>query len=214
MKPAARPAHDSIIMRLSASNLTVERGSRPIISNLSFALDAGECLAVTGPNGAGKSTLLRALAGFLPLSSGSISLSPAPPETLSQQVHYVGHADALKGLLTVTENLEFLAALLDAGLGGLPVAEALAKLGLAHAARLPVAYLSAGQKRRVALARLLAISRPVWLLDEPLTALDAGSRVLVRQFMAGHLSQGGLIVAATHAALDLTGQELRLGGVA
>ncbi len=198
-------------MRLSASNLTVERGGRPIVSNLSFALDAGEYLAVTGPNGAGKSTLLRALAGFLPLSSGTVSLSPEPQHSLSQQVHYVGHADALKGLLTVSENLEFLTALLNAGFGGLPVADALAKLGLAHAAHLPVAYLSAGQKRRVALARLLAIGRPIWLLDEPLTALDAGSRVVVRQIMSGHLLEGGLIIAATHTGLDLKGQELRLG---
>jgi heme exporter protein A len=211
MKPAARLACESFIMRLSASNLTVERGGRPIISNLSFALSSGECLAVTGPNGAGKSTLLRALAGFLPLRSGTVSLSPAPQETLSQEVHYVGHADALKGLLTVTENLQFLAALLDAGLGGLPVADALAKLGLAHVADLPVAYLSAGQKRRAALARLLAVYRPIWLLDEPLTALDADARVLVQQIMIGHLSEGGLIVAATHAALDLKGQQLRLG---
>jgi heme exporter protein A len=211
MMPAARLACDSIIMRLSASNLTVERGGRPIISNLSFALSSGECLAVIGPNGAGKSTLLRALAGFLPLRSGTVSLSPAPQETLSQEVHYVGHADALKGLLTVTENLQFLAALLDAGLGGLPVADALAKLGLAHVADLPVAYLSAGQKRRAALARLLAVYRPIWLLDEPLTALDADARVLVQQIMIGHLSEGGLIVAATHAALDLKGQQLRLG---
>ncbi len=211
MKPAASSARVSIIMRLSASNLTVERGGRRILSNLSFAVCAGECLAVTGPNGAGKSTLLRALAGFLPMHSGTISLSPRPQETLVQIIHYVGHADALKGLLTVTENLEFLAALLDAGAGGLPVGEALARVGLAHAAHLPVAYLSAGQKRRAALARLLAANRPIWLLDEPLTALDAGSRDLVRQIMAGHLSQGGLIVAATHAALDLKVQELRLG---
>jgi heme exporter protein A len=214
MKPADRFACDSIIMRLSASNLTIERGGRPIISNLSFALSAGECLTVTGPNGAGKSTLLRALAGFLPLRSGTVSLSPPPEETVSRQIHYVGHADGLKGLLTITENLEFLAALLDMGLGGLPIAEALAKLGLEHAAHLPVAYLSAGQKRRAALARLLATSRPIWLLDEPLTALDASSRVLVRQIMTGHLSRGGLIVAASHTGLDLRGQELRLGAVA
>jgi heme exporter protein A len=200
-------------MRLSASNLTVERGGRSVISNLSFALASGECLAVTGPNGAGKSTLLRALAGFLP-RSGTVTLSPVSQEPLSEQVHYVGHAEGLKGLLTVGENLAFLAALLDAGLGGMPVAEALAKLGLGHAVHLPVAYLSAGQKRRAALARLLVTKRRIWLLDEPLAALDAGSRVLVRQIMVGHLSQGGLIVAATHAGLGLQEQELRLGQAA
>jgi heme exporter protein A len=200
-------------MRLSASNLTVERGGRSVISNLSFALASGECLAVTGPNGAGKSTLLRALAGFLP-RSGTVTLSPVSQEPLSEQVHYVGHAEGLKGLLTVGENLAFLAALLDAGLGGMPVAEALAKLGLGHAVHLPVACLSAGQKRRAALARLLVTKRRIWLLDEPLAALDAGSRVLVRQIMVGHLSQGGLIVAATHAGLGLQEQELRLGQAA
>jgi len=200
-------------MRLSASNLTVERGGRTVISKLSFALSDAECLAVTGPNGAGKSTLLGALAGFLP-RLGTVTLSPASQETISQQVHYVGHAEGLKAPLTVGENLEFLAALLDAGLGGLPVAEALAKLGLGHAVHLPVAYLSAGQKRRVALARLLVTKRHIWLLDEPLAALDASSQVLVRQIMAGHLSQGGLIVAATHAGLGLQEQELRLGQAA
>ncbi|MCI0737113.1 MAG: heme ABC exporter ATP-binding protein CcmA [Beijerinckiaceae bacterium] len=198
-------------MRLSASSLTVERGGRTIVSNLSFALGAGECLTVTGPNGAGKSTLLRALAGFLPLAAGTVSLLPASNATLSEQAHYVGHADALKGLLTAIENLDFLASILDAGHAGAPVAKALASFGLSHAASLPVAYLSAGQKRRAALARLLAVKRPVWLLDEPMNALDGASQTLMGQIMAAHLAQGGLIVAATHARLGLKGQELRLG---
>jgi heme exporter protein A len=198
-------------MRLSASKLTVERGGRIIFSNLSFALEAGESLIVTGPNGAGKSTLLRALAGLLPLTAGRISLTPASVETLAEQIHYVGHADALKGLLTVTENLEFFAAILDAGLGGLSVAQALGAFGLSHAADLPVAYLSAGQKRRVALARLLVVSRPIWLLDEPSTALDAASQAVMSEIMAAHLAQGGMIIAATHARIDLKGEKLRLG---
>ncbi|HEY8032839.1 MAG TPA: heme ABC exporter ATP-binding protein CcmA [Methylocella sp.] len=198
-------------MQLSASRLTVERGGRIVVSNLSFVLDAGRSLTVTGPNGAGKSTLLRALAGLLPLSGGTISWSPLSGATLSEQAHYVGHADALKGLLTVAENLAFLAAMLDAGNGGMPVATALAEFGLSHVANLPVTYLSAGQKRRAALAKLLVTKRPVWLLDEPLSALDAASQALLAVIMGAHLVQGGMIVAATHARLDLAGQELRLG---
>ncbi|MGH6799855.1 MAG: heme ABC exporter ATP-binding protein CcmA [Methylocella sp.] len=201
-------------MRLSASGLTVERGGRIVFSNLSFALDAGRSLAVTGPNGAGKSTLLRALAGLLPLSGGAIALTPASDETLAEEAHYVGHADALKNLLTVAENLQFLAAMLNAGHGRMPVETALAEFGLSHAANLPVAYLSAGQRRRAALARLLVVWRPVWLLDEPSTALDATSQALMAQIMAAHLAQGGIIVAATHAKLGLPGQVLRLGALA
>ena len=212
--PAAWPALGPLIMRLSASGLTVERGGRIVFSNLSFSLDAGGSLTVTGPNGAGKSTLLRALAGLLRLSGGAISCTPLSSGTLGEEAHYVGHADALKNLLTVAENLEFLAAMLDAGHGGMPVETALTEFGLSHAANLPVTYLSAGQKRRVALAKLLVVKRPVWLLDEPSTALDAASQTLMAQTMAAHLAQGGMIVAATHARLDLGGHELRLGALA
>jgi heme exporter protein A len=208
---ATWPACGSDIMRLTASTLTVERGGRIVFSNLSFSLDAGGSLTVTGPNGAGKSTLLRALAGLLPLAGGTISCSPLSGETLAEKAHYVGHADALKNLLTVAENLEFLGPLLDVGHGGMPVDTALAEFGLSHAADLPVAYLSAGQKRRATLARLLVVKRPVWLLDEPSVALDADSRARMAKIMAAHLAQGGMIVAATHAKLGLPGQELRLG---
>jgi heme exporter protein A len=110
--------------------------------------------------------------------------------------------------------LEFLAATLDAGHGGIPVETALALFGLSHAANLPVAYLSAGQKRRAALARLLMAWRPLWLLDEPSTALDAASQARMAKIMAAHLTRGGMIVAATHAKLGLPGQELRLGALA
>ena len=132
--------------------------------------------------------------------------------TLTEQVHYVGHADALKGLLTATENLQFLGPMLDAGHGGMAVEEALAEFGLSHVAGLPAAYLSAGQRRRVTLARLLVVKRPLWLLDEPLTALDAASQALMERLMTSHLAQGGMIVAATHAKLGLPGRELQLGG--
>jgi len=200
-------------MRLTASKLTVERGGRRVFSDLSFSLESGACLTLLGPNGAGKSTLLRALAGFLPLAGGVISLSPQSETTLPEEAHYVGHVDAMKNLLTLRENLTFLAAALDADQGGLTLEAALAAVGLSHAADLPVAYLSAGQKRRGALARLLIAARPVWLLDEPLTALDAASQGVMGQIMASHLAQGGLIIAATHAALGLPGPTLCLGVV-
>lgn len=198
------------MMRLSASKLTIERGGRIVIADLSFTLEKGESLTVTGPNGAGKSTLLRALAGLLPLAEGTIALAPASDKTLAEQVHYIGHADALKGVLTVRENLDFFAAMLESGNGGLPAKTALAEFGLSHTADLPAAYLSAGQKRRAALAKLRIVKRPIWLLDEPSTALDSASQALMTQIMAAHLAEGGMIVAATHAKLDLAGPELRL----
>ncbi|MGB6177100.1 MAG: heme ABC exporter ATP-binding protein CcmA [Methylocella sp.] len=201
-------------MRLSASQLTVERGGRIVFSNLSFELDAGGSLTVTGPNGAGKSTLLRALAGLLPLSGGTIACMPLSGWALAEQAHYIGHIDGLKGVLTVAENLAFLAAMLDAGHGGMPVETALAGFGLSHAANLPVTYLSAGQKRRAALAKLLVAKRPVWLLDEPAAALDAAAQARMTEIMAAHLAQGGMIVTATHARLGLGGRELRLGAFA
>ena len=200
-----------IIMRLSASRLAVERGGRLLFSNLSFCLEAGESLAVRGPNGAGKSSLLRALAGLLPLAAGTIALEP-PCERPGESAHYLGHTDALKGVLTVAENLEFLAALLNTEQPGMPIESALAAFGIEHTASLPAAYLSAGQRRRAALARLLVVRRPVWLLDEPATALDAASVTVMKTVMKEHLSQGGIIIAATHMALGLKCQELRLGG--
>jgi heme exporter protein A len=200
-----------IIMRLCATRLSVERGGRNVFSNLSFALAAGESLVVTGRNGAGKSTLLRALAGLLPLAGGEISCAPSADATLAEQVHYIGHADALKGALTVAENLSFFAALLGEGEAPLSAKAALGAFSLAHAADLPAACLSAGQKRRAALARLLVAKRPIWLLDEPTTALDAASQAVMGRIMAAHLASGGMIIAATHAKLELAGRELRLG---
>jgi heme exporter protein A len=203
-------------MQIEASALAVERGGRIIFTNLRFSLAAGEALVVTGPNGAGKSSLLRALAGLLPFSAGQISAEPGG-RGLSELTHYVGHADALKPSLTVYENLEFWAALL-AGMqtvSGDPVARiemALSRFGLARIADLPAAYLSAGQKRRAALARLLAVHRPLWLLDEPATALDAASQKVLADVMTAHLADGGMIVAATHAPLALPARELALGG--
>ncbi|WP_395665700.1 heme ABC exporter ATP-binding protein CcmA [Methylocella sp.] len=201
-------------MRLEAFRVSVERGGRRVLNDVSFALESGEMIVATGRNGAGKSTLLRALAGLLPLASGRVELAPAPDGGLGECAHYVGHADALKGALAARENLEFFAAMLDAGQGGARPLDALAAFGLAHVAEIPAAYLSAGQKRRVALARLLVARRPVWLLDEPTTALDVAAAAQLVAIIRAHLADGGLVVASTHTKLDVEARELPLGAAA
>jgi len=198
-------------MRLSARDIAIERGGRSILEGLSFEARAGAALVLLGPNGAGKSTLLRAIAGFLPLAAGAFVLDGGSSEaSLGEQAQYLGHADALKGALTAGENLAFWAAMLSAGSGvgkgdSRTPGEALARLGLAHVHDFPALSLSAGQRRRVALARLLVAPRPIWLLDEPTTALDAAAQGLFAAIMREHLAAGGLIIAATHAPLGLEG---------
>jgi heme exporter protein A len=205
-------------MRLRASSIAIERGGRRLFHGLSFEVAAGQALVVTGPNGSGKSSLLRAIAGLLSLAAGRISLEGGAAETsVGEQAHYFGHLDALKGALTVAENLEFWAAILagPSPQGSLSVAAALERVGLAHVADLPAHALSAGQKRRAALARHLAAARPLWLLDEPASALDGGAQTRLGEIMRDHLASGGLIVAATHAPLGLEGAlTLQLGATA
>jgi heme exporter protein A len=200
-------------MRLVATDLSCERGGREVFTGLNFSLAAGEAMAVTGPNGAGKTTLLRLIAGLLPPAAGRVLLEGGGADaTLPEQAHYVGHRDALKPALTVRENLAFWYAFL--GGADAPAASAAAALdavGLAGLAGLPAAYLSAGQRRRLALARLVAAPRPIWLLDEPTAALDAASQQRLAELMRAHLAGGGLIVAATHGPLGLDAKELRLG---
>ena len=204
-------------MRLSGAEVTIERGGRRLFCDLTFEASEGQALAVTGPNGAGKSSLLRAIAGLLPIAAGAIVLEGGDDQRdLGEQAHYLGHADALKGALTARENLDFWAAMLrgpgSAGASeAAPALAALDRLGLAHIVDFPVHVLSAGQKRRVALARLLVAYRPLWLLDEPAAALDAAAQTALTQMMRAHLASGGLIVAATHAPLGLDAVELRLG---
>jgi heme exporter protein A len=169
-------------LSLDAQELTLSRGGRKLLSGLSFVVKSGEALLVTGPNGAGKSTLLRTLAGLLTPTQGRITLRGAPePELPGLAAHYIGHADSMKATLTAEENLEFWAAMLSAGAAGgktpgLSASAALERMGLPHLLHLPVGYLSAGQKRRVGLARLLVAPRPLWLLDEPSTALDVAAQ--------------------------------------
>jgi len=200
-------------MRLRAWDLTIERGGRQVIAGLSFEATAGLGLIVTGPNGAGKTSLLRALAGFLPIEGGRFALDGGDNErTVGEQAHYLGHAEGIKAALTAGENLAFAAAMLGGDSSRKTQLSALAALGLTHVIDFPARLLSAGQRRRVALARLLVAERPLWLLDEPTTALDGAAQVALAAIMRAHLKGGGILVAAVHAPLGLDGaQELRLG---
>jgi heme exporter protein A len=197
-------------MRLSGRGVRCIRGGREVFSGLDFAASAGEALAVTGPNGAGKTSLLRLIAGLLTSSGGSIDLEGGDGElTLAEQAHYLGHRDALKPALSVMENLAFWRDFFGGEVSD--VGGSLAAVGLDHAAHLPAAYLSAGQRRRLSIARLLTVRRPIWLLDEPTSALDAAGQTMFAALMDDHLERGGLIVAATHAPLGLPAKELRIG---
>ena len=197
-------------MKLSGSGIQCVRGGREVFAGLDFQTASGEALAVVGRNGSGKTSLLRLIAGLLVPASGRIELTGGDTElTLPEQCHYLGHRDALKPALSVAENLSFWADFL----GGEPseTAASLAAVGLDHATNLPAAFLSAGQRRRLSLARLLTVRRPVWLLDEPTTALDAAGQDMFGGLMRDHLARGGMIVAATHAPLGIESRELRIG---
>lgn len=201
-------------MRLSGSELRCRRGGREVFRDLFFALRGGEALAVTGPNGVGKSSLLRVVAGLLPIAGGRLEIQGGDPElTLPEQAHYLGHQDALKPSLTVGENLAFWARYL--GGDALRAGDALGRMGLERLTHFPAGYLSAGQKRRLALARLLVAPRPVWLLDEPQAALDVAGQAALADLMGEHLRGGGLVMASTHGPLGLSHMsELRLAPAA
>lgn len=198
-------------MRLLAEKLSGDRGGEVIFSDVNFSLGPGDSLLVTGPNGAGKSTLLRIIAGLLAPASGEVRLEGGGERwpTLSGACHYLGHLNGMKEALTVAENLVFWQAF--AGAPHLAVDEALDMVGLAEIGHLPFGYLSTGQRRRIAIARLLVSYRPVWLLDEPTAGLDAASERQFAELMKAHLGDGGIIVAATHQPLGLQGAELAMG---
>ena len=199
-------------MRLSGRGVACVRGGREVFAGLDFAAVAGEAVAVTGRNGSGKTSLLRLIAGLLVPAGGTIALEGGDDElTLPEQCHYLGHRDALKPALSVAENLSFWADFL----GGerFDFAGSLATVGLAHATHLPAGFLSAGPRRRLALARRFTVRRPIWLRVEPTNALDVTGQDMFGGLMRDHLSRGGLIVAATHAPLGIETRELRIGGV-
>ncbi len=192
-------------MLLIAENLAGERGGETVFANVDFSLEDGEALVVTGPNGSGKSTLLRVVADLLPAAGGRVRFEGGGEKwpTPSSACHYIGHLNAMKTALTVNENLDFWQRF--AGEPALGIAEALEEVGLGHIGHLPFGYLSTGQKRRAALARLLVSRRPVWLLDEPTAGLDKASEARLSEMMERHLDEGGIIVAATHLPLGIEG---------
>jgi heme exporter protein A len=192
-------------MRFVVEELAGERGGELIFADITFMLGAGGALTVTGPNGSGKSTLLRVLAGLLPPAAGSARLEDGGEDwpTIGAACHYLGHSNAMKTALTVEENLHFWRDFL--GHPHLGVDEALEMVGLPDIGHLPFGYLSTGQRRRVAIARMLASYRPVWLVDEPTAGLDKASEKAFEELMHLHLEDGGMIVAATHLPLDLPG---------
>lgn len=200
-------------MRLVAEDIVGERAGEPVFSGIGFSLAAGEALAVTGPNGSGKSTLLRVIAGLLPAAAGTVRLEDGGEDfpTVASASHYLGHQHAMKTALSVAENLAFWRDFLGGADRDIP--EALERVGLDAIGHLPFGYLSAGQKRRAAIARLLVSRRPVWLLDEPTAGLDKASDERFAGLMRAHLQSGGIIMAATHLPLGLEGaQELRMRG--
>jgi heme exporter protein A len=201
-------------VRLVVEGLELWRGDRPVIEDLSFSVEGGEALVLAGPNGSGKTTLLLALAGHLAPEAGTVAIEGAGDGEPAEHMHLIGHRDAVKQQLTVAENLGFWSRFLAGGQGGPPQIEtALATVGLEALADVPAGYLSQGQRRRVALARLLVAPRPVWLLDEPTVSLDAASQRSLTAMIETHAGTGGITIAATHMPLGLArSRELRLGG--
>ncbi len=192
-------------MLFSGRKLTSVRGGRTVFADVEFSVAAGHALVLRGPNGSGKSTLLRLAAGFLQPTEGTLEWDGTPVaadlDGHRARVAYVGHVDAVKSALTVAENLGFWVTL--SGGSGADTKAALAALGLAELADAPAAYLSAGQRRRLNLARLAASRAPLWLLDEPTVSLDAPSVAALVQIVAEHCAGGGQAIIATHDRLDL-----------
>ncbi len=199
---------------LEVTELACRRGGRPVFAGLSLAVAAGELLVLTGRNGSGKTTLLRALALLLPPDAGRILWQGADiredPEAWRGRLAWLGHLDGLKGDLTVRENLLASQRLRDGGSANDRIDPALLAFDLDGLAARPVRTLSAGQRRRAALARVILSQAPLWLLDEPLNALDAPAQSALREALGRHLAAGGLAIAATHAELGVAGaREMR-----
>ena len=186
---------------LTAENLTAIRGGRVLFRDLSFRVEAGRALCVEGANGAGKTSLLRMLAGFLVPASGKIRFGDGEDgEERGKRVGWLGHQDAVKPQMTVRESLSFFAQLYRSD-GN--VEDAMEAVGLSRLASLPGQYLSAGQKKRVALARLKLCGRPLWLMDEPLASLDVAGKTIAADLIAAHCASGGVAIVATHETLGI-----------
>lgn len=195
-------------MRLIAENLAAKRGEDLIFVNVSFQLAAGEALVLTGRNGSGKSTLLRVVAGLLRPETGrveSVFRDGRETRPAREVSHYLGHRNAMKQELTVIENLAFWRDFLGDTKGGASrsIEAAADAVGLGGITHLPFGYLSAGQQRRFAMAKLLVAHRPVWILDEPTAALDASADQMFAGLVHEHLANGGIAIAATHQPLGL-----------
>jgi heme exporter protein A len=189
---------------LEAREINCWRGERHILRDVSFAARAGEFLKITGPNGVGKTTLLRIVCGLLPAESGTVHWRGRVVRSTNDQYHvemaYLGHLNSLKADLTARENLRFLAGLREA-LTPADIDGALDRVGILSRGDLPARSLSAGQKRRLALARLLLAGASLWVLDEPVTNLDTAGFQLVEQLIREHVERGGMALAAAHQAL-------------
>ncbi len=190
--------------RFSGNDLVCVRGERTVFERLSFSIGDGDALVLRGPNGSGKSSLLRIMAGLLHLESGELLWNGLD---VTQDLHlhrtglnYVGHQNALKPLLTVTENLAFAASIRSAETR---CCDALEAFALANLAELPVRLLSAGQRRRLALARLVASPASLWLLDEPTTSLDEDAVAMLQSVVSSHRARGGIVVLAVHGTLAM-----------
>ncbi|WP_448190361.1 heme ABC exporter ATP-binding protein CcmA [Azospirillum sp. sgz301742] len=192
--------------------LTCLRGDRLVFTELDFRLEPGEALMLLGPNGSGKSSLLRILAGLLRPFRGKLAWDDLDvreePDQHRRRVHYVGHLDAVKPVLSAAENLEFWARLGGAADPQAQALQALGRFGVPHIAPVPGRYLSAGQKRRLNLSRILAAPAPLWLLDEPTVALDRAAVRLLEGIIAEHRAAGGMVVLSTHADIDLPGHRV------
>ena len=199
-----------VCLMIAVDGLSLSRGERVLFRDLSFSAASGEVLALTGANGAGKTSLLRALAGFLRPDVGTIAFADIDAtEARTKHLHWLGHLDGLKGARQAREELTFQSQWLGAGADG--VAAAVDVLALEPLLDLEVRKLSAGQRRRLAFARLIAVQRPIWLLDEPLSPLDARWRAAMGVLMQAHADRGGTIIAAVHDPLPIPARALDIG---
>jgi heme exporter protein A len=204
----------AIVSLVEVQDLGCERGGRLIFRNLSFAVASGQTLSLEGPNGAGKTSALRILCGLLTPLEGEVRVQMSAgyavtdPEERGRLAGWIGHYDGVKGQLSVLENAQFFAALYGSRVA---VGGVLDRVGLSRISDLPAQYLSAGQRKRLSLARLILSARPVWLLDEPLSSLDAAGRRLTAELIGGHCDDGGIAIVATHETLGLDATRFFLG---